>query len=163
MAHFEFLRDVMVPMALDQLRRSEVLLSTYGDRSDENARRANEHLLSVRNSRKAQVGRLAGLQETAFLKQKRAEEQAFRQAVAANAALSRTCGCAWEEIAAALKTWRGVRKEEVLLERGDAFHRRQFGIARTIVRLVEEKPEAQRQAAARLSAIGPCVTGGRAL
>ncbi len=45
-AHLEFLRDVDFPTRLNLIRRREVLLKTYGDRSDENARRAQDELFS---------------------------------------------------------------------------------------------------------------------
>ena len=41
-AHLEYLRDVSVPQQLNILRRREVLLSNYSNRSLENARRALE-------------------------------------------------------------------------------------------------------------------------
>jgi hypothetical protein len=116
-----------------------VLLSTYSQRSDEDARRAEDHLQSIQNSRKAQLGRLAGLQDPALLAKKQAEEDAFRRAVAGNPRLTRRCGRAWEDIAAALRTWRGMYVEQMLLERGTAFNSRLFGIARTLLRMAEEK------------------------
>src|SRR4051812_31089488 len=41
-SHIEFQRDVNVPMGLQRMRRAEVLLRTYADRSAENARRAQD-------------------------------------------------------------------------------------------------------------------------
>ena len=59
----------------------------YSQRSDENARRAREELFNIQNSRKAQVGRLAGLQDPAVMEAKQAAEKALRDAVNADAAL----------------------------------------------------------------------------
>ena len=60
-ANLKFLRDDSIPFLLEILRRREVLLSVYSQRSQENARRTKERLLGIQNSRKAQVGRLGGL------------------------------------------------------------------------------------------------------
>ena len=57
LAHLEFLRDYQLPFMLDLLRRREVLISTYSQRSDEAARRAEDYLLGIQNARKAQLGR----------------------------------------------------------------------------------------------------------
>ena len=53
---------------------------------------------------------------------------------------------AWNDVAAALKTLRTIRKDVLLLEEGRAFRCRQFQIARTLVRMAEEdgKPNAER-------------------
>ena len=141
MAHLELLRDVATPLILNVLRRREVLLSVYGARSDEDAREAQEELLEIQNGRKAHVGRLAGLQDPALMGEKLAAETAFRKAVAADPKLRELCGPAWEDIAAALKTWRPMYVEESLLERGMAFNSHLFGIARALLRLAEESPK----------------------
>ena len=145
-AHLEFLRDSALPFILSQLFRQEVLLRTYGERSDENARRSQEDLFGVQNSRKAQLGRLDGLQDPAIMGAKREDEKTLRAAVAARAALQPTCGSAWDEVAGAVGTLRKVHRPFMLLERGMAFHTRLFQIARTLVRMAEEsdKPNAQR-------------------
>src|SRR5690606_32090486 len=75
-AHLEFLRDRVFPTALNVIRRREVLLSTYSERSLENARRAQDELFGYENSRKARIGGLAGLQDPAIMKAKRENEQA---------------------------------------------------------------------------------------
>jgi len=145
-AHLGYLRDLSLPTMLNWLMRNEVLLLNYSERSDENARRAREELFNVQNSRKAQVGRLEGLQDPQVMKAKRAAEKALRDAVNADAALRATAGPAWNDVAAALKTLRTIRKDVLLLEEGRAFHCRQFLIARMLVRMAEEdgKPNAQR-------------------
>ena len=53
MAHILYQRDLVVPGTLNLLRRREVLLKNYSDRSAENARRAEDDLFSIQNSRKA--------------------------------------------------------------------------------------------------------------
>ena len=145
-AHLDYIRDLSLPTMLNWLMRTEVLLLNYSERGDENARRAREDLFGVQNSRKAQIGRLGGLQDPAVMAAKQAAEKALRDAVAADASLQATAGSAWNEVAAALKTLRKIRKDVLLLEEGRAFRCRQFLIARTLVRMAEEdgKPNGDR-------------------
>jgi hypothetical protein len=145
-AHLEFIRDRLQPRALNRLRRWEVLLSTYSERSKENARRARDELFGVQNSRKARLGMLAGLQDPAIMNEKRAQEKVLRESVMNSAGLKQKCGGAWDEVAAALKVWGTILINMELLEQGTAFRSELFGIARPLVRLAEEstKPNADR-------------------
>jgi hypothetical protein len=145
-AHLKYTRDVSEPYSLAQCFRKEVLFSTFGQRSAENARRAQEPLLGVQNGRKALLGRLAGLQDPAVMASKQAEEFALRQAVSRDEKLLAACGTAWDEVAAAQVTAKKIHKKLSLLEHGSAFASHRFGIARTLVRMATEsaKPNAQR-------------------
>src|SRR5262249_25824306 len=80
--NLEFLRDIQYPSSLRTIFRREVLLSTYSQRSLENARQAMEELFSYQNSRKARLGGLAGLQDPAIMQRKRDDEKQLRAAVA---------------------------------------------------------------------------------
>jgi hypothetical protein len=146
LAHLEFLRDVDFPMRLDIIRRREVLLRTYFDRSPENARRSQEELFTYQNSRKARIGMLAGLQDPALMGRKAQDEKALRSRVAADPKLAEAYGPAWDRVAESVKHWRELHLRNYLLERGVAFNSELFGIARTLVRLAAEraKPNAQR-------------------
>ena len=55
-AHLLYQRDYAVPGILNLLRRREVLLDNYSERSAENARRAEDELFGIKNSRKAYLG-----------------------------------------------------------------------------------------------------------
>ncbi|MCY2986751.1 MAG: S46 family peptidase [Planctomycetota bacterium] len=145
-AHLEFLRDRIFPTALNKLRRWEVLLSTYSIRSDENARRAQDELFGIANSRKARLGGLAGLQDPSVMNEKQTQEAALRQAVEADPRLQVVGGRAWDDVGAALTVWHEFQREHDLLERGSAFRSELFVIARTLLRLAEEtaKPNADR-------------------
>ena len=140
-AHLEFLRDRTLPDTLNRLRRREITVRTFAERSRENARRAAGNIFGVQNGRKALLGRLAALQEPRLLAQKRKREKALRAAIAKDPKLRKECGEAWEDVARALKTWNGLYNELTLLERGGAFACRQFGIARSLVRLADETPK----------------------
>ena len=145
-AHLEFIRDRALPYLLERLYRREVLLSTYSDRSAENARRAKDELFTVQNSRKARLGMLAGLQDPAVMDPHQAAETKFRQAVMNNPQLKKDCGDAWTEVDESLKVWKPNYIDFDLLERGSAFDCRLFKIARALVRLTEEtaKPNPDR-------------------
>ena len=60
-AALEERRDVVLRMLSTSIDRTEVLLTTYSERSTENARRAREDLLGAQNFRKECDGMLAGL------------------------------------------------------------------------------------------------------
>jgi len=144
--HVEYLRDMVLPATLDLLRRREVLLGTFSERSDENARRAKDLLFSYQNSRKARLGGLDGLQTPAVMERKRAEEAAFRRAAEKNPARAAACEAAFRTIDESLQTATAIFDDYNLLERGQAFNSELFGIARTLVRLTAEsaKPNAER-------------------
>ena len=147
MTHIEFLREKVMPYRLRRLFRAEVILSAFSARSRENARRAQDDLFGVQNSRKARMGMLAGLQDPAIMERKRAEEEKLRQVIQEKGSqLKEPVGDPWADVAAALKTWDGIYYDWDLLEQGSAFSARAFGIARTLVRLADEsaKPNAER-------------------
>ncbi|MGH7140600.1 MAG: S46 family peptidase, partial [Pirellulales bacterium] len=150
-AHLKFLRDRVMPLSLNVLRRREVMLRNYSDRSHENARRAQDDLFSYQNSRKARLGGLAGLQDPAIMNDKQQAESKLRKAVTSDSKLNGQYGDAWKQVDAALSTWGDIYRDWYLLE-GDprggaqAFNTDLFRIARMIVRLTaeSEKPNAQR-------------------
>ena len=143
--HLEVLRDYVLPGSLDVLRRREVLLTAFSQRSAENARRARDMLLGIQNARKARLGGLAGLQDPAVMALKRAEEEKLRKA-AENSPHAADCQKAFETIDKSLAVFLANRNEFDLLEGGKAFNSELFAIARTLVRLAEEtqKPNADR-------------------
>jgi len=144
--HLKFHRDVAFPYTLDMLRRREVLLRTYGERSLENARRAKDELFGYQNSRKARLGGLGGLQDPTIMWGKQVAERKLREAVAADAELKAKYGDAWEKVDASIGAYRKIFVRHGLLERGTALDSHLFTIARTLVRQTEEsaKPNAER-------------------
>jgi hypothetical protein len=155
-AQLKYQRDFSLPKILDLLRRREVMLQQYAARSPENARVAQEDLFGVQNSRKAYGGKLAGLLDPAVFAGKEAEEKRIRDAVDADPAKKAAYGGAWGAVADAQK----VLADELyplygLLEGGSAFDAKSFRIARTLVRLAEEKtkPNGERLREYRESAL----------
>ncbi|HEX9500691.1 MAG TPA: S46 family peptidase [Thermoanaerobaculia bacterium] len=143
--HLEFFRDYTYPFTLNLLRRREILLNTYAERSAENDRRAHDQLFSIKNSRKAYFGLIGGLQDPAIMKKKADAEAVLRQKVAADPQLNPAYGDAWQAVRNAFETYKPFMIEFRFLD-GTAFNSRLFNIARTIVRLADEsqKPNADR-------------------
>jgi hypothetical protein len=144
--HLEFLRDCILPASLNVLRRREVLLESFSQRSAEHARRAKDLLLMYQNARKARLGGLDGLQDPAVMNRKRTEEKALLAAAAKRAPLAASCDKAMKTVDKSLDAWALIRTDYDLLERGQAFYSELFIIARNLVRLASEsvKPNAER-------------------
>jgi hypothetical protein len=144
--HLEFFRDYTYPFNLNLLRRREILLDTYSERSAENERRAHDQLFSIKNSRKAYFGLIAGVQDPAIMKRKADAEATLRQKVTSDAQLVAAYGDAWQTVHNAFETYRPFMTEFRFLEGGVAFNSKLFNIARTLVRLADEsqKPNADR-------------------
>jgi hypothetical protein len=146
-AHLEYQRDVSVPGGLNLLRRREVLLQNFAERSAENARRAEDELFGIQNSRKAYLGMLAGLQDPAIIAKKEADEKAFREAVNDDPKLKHAYGDAWDQVAATLQTLRTIHDEYNVFAIGpqksaQAFNSDLFDIAIKLVRMAVELPKA---------------------
>lgn len=144
--HLEFIRDIVQPQKLADLRRLEVNMKTFSERSQENTREAKDEIAHITNSRKARLGMLAGLQDPVLMNKKRADEKALQDAVMKDPKLKQECGTAWDDVAATLKIYREIYDRYVLLESHTAFNTKLFTIARTILRLTEEtaKPNSER-------------------
>lgn len=152
-AHLEYLRDHSMPFILNYLRRMEVLLKTYGERSEENMRRAQDDLFGIQNSRKARLGGLAGLQDPVLFKNKRTAEDYLRKQIDSDPKMREQYGSAWDDVAKTLEAAKGIIRDYHLLERGLAFQGDHFSIARHLVRYAEEsnKPSPDRLREYRVS------------
>ena len=86
------------------LRRREVLLKTYSDRSLENARRAQDDLFSYQNSRKARLGGLAGLQDPAIMERRsRPRSSSCGRRSSNDPKLQEKYGDAWDDVATTIQ------------------------------------------------------------
>ena len=146
MDHLKFLRDKSYPLSLNVIRRREVMLRNYSERSQENARQAEDELFGYQNTRKARLGGLAGLQDPAIMNDKERRERELRQAVEAKRELKEEYGDAWKEVADSIEHWGEIYDDWYLIENGVAFNSELFQVARSIVRLTAEteKPNAER-------------------
>jgi hypothetical protein len=141
-AHLEYLRDAGLPLSLASLERRRQALVRYGERGGDAARQVKDEIMSLENSLKSRRGQLEGLKDPAVMAQKRAAEDRLRQAVASDAKMQAEFGDPWRDIAAARRGLPAYAREHELLEGMGAFGSRQFSLARTIVRLVEEDTKA---------------------
>ncbi len=139
-AELEYQRDVQIPRSLQRLFRMEVILNSYSQRSQENARRAKEELFGVQNSRKARKGALAGLFDPTLIGKKVADEKALRDKITERKEFKDAIA-AFDRIATAQKVIAENAHRSSLLEGGSAFNSELFDIARTLLRAGEERPK----------------------
>lgn len=141
----EYLRDVQYPYTLELLKRREVLLSAWSERSEENARRAKDDLFGVQNSRKARDGGIAGLYDPELMGRMVANEAKLQQAMAGKAEFAEALA-AYDRIAGAQKEIVRNALRYRLLEGGHGFNGSLFDIARTLLRAGDErlKPNGER-------------------
>ncbi|MCE9566764.1 MAG: S46 family peptidase [Planctomycetes bacterium] len=138
----KYLRDTGYPYLLNRLNRLEVLLNSWGVRSEQNMQRAEEELFSIQNSRKARIGGLAGLMDPALLGRKIADQKRLEAYIAkAETPETKAAAGAIETIGKAEKVRAELIKEMTVLENGSGFNSHSFGIARTLARAAEELPK----------------------
>ena len=140
MAELEYLRDVQFPYTLNRLKRLEVLLRSWSERSEENARRAKDELFGVQNSRKARDGGMAGLWDPVLMARKADAERQFRQRLAASGQFPAAVA-AYDQLAAAQKAIAQQALRLRLLEAEHGFNSESFDIARTLLRAGDERPK----------------------
>ena len=139
-AELQDVRDRALPARLNTLRRLEVLLSNWSERSEENARRAEKYLFSVQNSRKGLGGRLAGLLDPELLREKSRSEEEFKSRLAGKPEFAEARS-AYERIADATRITAAQSARYDLLEGGQAFNCESFGLARMLLRAGDERPK----------------------
>jgi hypothetical protein len=139
LSQLKFLREQTIPIWL--LRYSELRgrFLQFATEGPEQARVVNEPLQQIENAIKVRRNQLFALFNDEVLTQKRAQEQALRDAVTANPDLARRYGSAWDEIAAAQDIHRSFYEEWLFAEQGAAFSTELFGYARSLVRAAAER------------------------
>ena len=132
-------RDYRVPYVLNFIRRREILLNLFGQRSEENKRVAKDQLLGFQNSRKAYLGMLQGLQDPSFIARKEQQEASLLAKIKADPALKKYAP-AWDKVAEIQK------KRAEIQGKGLSLNTRIFNIAQTLVQLADEnqKPNEER-------------------
>lgn len=139
-AELEYLRDVQFPYTLELLKRREVLLGAWSDRSAENSRRAKDELFGIQNSRKARDGGHAGLYDPAIMKAKADAEAAFRARLAGKPEFAEAAA-AFDRLKETQQRLGRIAVRQRLLEAGHGFASDTFGVARHLVRAAEEFPK----------------------
>lgn len=128
-------RDYRLPKTLDLLRRKENLLQQYALGGPEQARRAQDDLFGVQNSRKAYVGMLGGLQDPNFMRDKRASETKLKAAATSSDTKLKRAIEAWDTVSKAQEKRRGLIGKE------GTFRSQLYGIAETLVLMSIEDPK----------------------
>ncbi|MFB3915442.1 MAG: S46 family peptidase [Terriglobales bacterium] len=146
MAQLEFLRDTGYPLVLHSLRERAQVLKKFSAESAENARIAQEDLFSFENSLKAITGYQSGLLDKGLMAKKADEENKLKQAVESDPQKKAEFGDPWAEIAKAMETQKQIYLPLTYLERRRGLGGELAGIARTLVRVTEErtKPNGER-------------------
>jgi len=115
-AQTEYQRDYVYPARLKSLKRRVELLRRYSKLGPEQERRALVQIFGIENSLKALGGEYEGLLDVNLMDQKRREEKALREKVAANPELNAQYGTAWDSIASAVN--RSKEKFNASMNRG---------------------------------------------
>ena len=144
-AELEYLRDVEIPKRIEMLSEIRGQLEQYQTEGAEQKRTTKDELFYAENSYKVMVGRLEALDDPAFFGKLVANEKTLRAKVAANPALQRAYGPAWEKLAA-LQRLKQQLATTYSYKSGAGLRSTYFGFAQTLVRLPAEKakPNAQR-------------------
>lgn len=144
--HLRTLRDNLYPKWMDFIRRREVELKVFASQSADLAAQAYRELPSIENGRKGLGGKLVALQDPRNFAKKVQEEEELKSAIKADRELSQNVGDAFEQIAGAQRAYDEIADVHNVLERWPVGRSELFNIARTIVRLTEErtKPNEQR-------------------
>jgi hypothetical protein len=145
----KYLRDTGYPYLLNRLNRLEVLLGSWGARSEENMQRCEEELFSIQNSRKARIGGLAGLMDPALMYRKEKDEDRLKSFIAGKEMAE--AKSSYATVAKTEKVRAELIKEITVLENQAGFNCNSFSIARTLARAAEELPK---QSGERLSEFG---------
>jgi hypothetical protein len=140
-AQLEFLRDTSYPFTIANAKRRQAYMHEFSKKGEEQARIALRNLFGIENGLKATIGYQSGLLDRALMEKKLKDEQALRASVAKDADLEKQFGSAWDEVAAAEKSYASFYKPMVFFERANGFYTTYFTIARNLVRLAMEKPK----------------------
>lgn len=139
LAELEYARDVQLANSLRWLKSREVLLNSYSKSAPENARRAQDELRTIENSRKVWDGRIVGLLDPQLIAAKQAEEDALKKFAADQPALG--AADAWDKIAAAQQVIARTATRYAFLETYNA-NSDLFKIGRDLLRAAAERPKA---------------------
>jgi len=154
-AQLTFYRDTQLPLIVNRLANRISLLRNYGAKSPQNQLATQLPMVTIGNEYKFSAGRLIGLQDDFLFARKANFERKLRSAVQHDPKLGAEGVKVWDDVAAAYRTWQSSERTYQLLESPAAIGSDLFRIARTIVRLSEErsKPNDQRLPEYRDSAL----------
>ena len=139
-------RDLVLPFWLLRFSELRGRVIQYSKTSPEAARTAKDFLDTIENSIKVRRQQQFALLDDRLMERRAAEEQKLREKVKADPELQGRIGKAWDDIAAAQRTWRDIYIPYVWLEGGAGFNSDLFFTARALVRSADEraKPNSDR-------------------
>ncbi|HEY3625525.1 MAG TPA: S46 family peptidase [Terracidiphilus sp.] len=142
MAELNADRELIEPNVIEYLKRRIAACLAFAEKGQEQARLVGSTIFGLQNSLKVYEGRSEALADKAIIAKKQAEEDDFKQKVAANAEWQKEFGGAWDTIAATEKK-ASPRTKAMIFRRTDS---RLFSMARQIVQYVAEikKPDGER-------------------
>jgi peptidase S46-like protein len=138
LSQLEFLGDVDYPTRMEIYRKMNAALKRFSSQSEENTRIAEEDIFGVENNIKRFLGYQEGLNDRQTMAGKAEDEQKLQAAYKANA---KNAGNPdpWQKIAQAVKVERSIYKPLTFVERMRGFNSDLAQLARTLVRVTEEK------------------------
>jgi len=141
-AQLTYERELVEPSMIEYVKRRIAAAQEFAAQGQEQARLVGSTIFYLQNSLKVYEGRQEALADKAIIAKKQAEEDDFRQKVAANPEWQKEFGGAWDTIAATEKK-AAPRTKAMIFRRTDS---RLFTIARQIVQLVieQKKPDGER-------------------
>ncbi len=145
-AELELQRDVIVKLNLDRHRGLIAALKTYSKQGPEQARVALEEIFGSENSYKALSGFMSGLVESRFMARKKAEEKAFKDAIARDSDKQKQFGSVWNQIEEVAQAYRPIYPRLLVFENAPAQYGSILPIARQVYRYAREreKPNGER-------------------
>lgn len=138
MARISHFRNRTLPYRLARCRTLEAALKQFSERGFEEARRADNDIHSIANSRKAYTGMFTGLLDADVYARRQSLETEIRKRI--------NCEDAFASIETSQKKLEKFEEPYYLIEGRDAFYSPLFRYARHIVRMADElkKPSAKR-------------------
>lgn len=139
-------RNVSLPVWLLHFSELRGRYIQFGKSDAESLRIVQDPLNRLENTIKVRRKELDALLDDSLMTSKRADEQALRARVSANAALSSTAGSAWDAIAKAQDGYRNQYLNYAFIENAAAFNSDLYRYARSLVRAAAEraKPNEER-------------------
>ena len=145
MSQIEFLRDVDYPTRMEIYKKMDAVIKNFSSQSEENARIAKEDIFGVENNIKRFIGYQEGLHDKQTMDRRTTAEEKLQASYKAN---PKNAGSPdpWQEIANAVNVERSIYKPLTFVERMRGFNSDLAQIARTLVRVTEErtKPNGER-------------------